>query len=90
MSPLDDWARGALRPWLLDQCASRSFLGGSVWNGPAVRAVVEQAVAGRASLWPVWPILQAHALERAFVARAWATSDAEPRHPESQVADRIS
>jgi asparagine synthase (glutamine-hydrolysing) len=68
--PLDNWARGALKPWLLDLCASRTFLDSDIWRGPAVRSAVEGAVAGKNSLYPVWPILQCHALERAFKARA--------------------
>ncbi|HLI20224.1 MAG TPA: asparagine synthase (glutamine-hydrolyzing) [Stellaceae bacterium] len=68
--PLDDWSRGALKPWLLDLCASRSFLENDVWHGPAVREFVERAVAGTTSLSPVWPILQCHALQRSFAARA--------------------
>jgi asparagine synthase (glutamine-hydrolysing) len=68
--PLDDWARGALKPWLLDLCASRAFLNSDVWHGAAVRRFVERAIAGEASLHPAWPILQAHVLERAFIARA--------------------
>lgn len=87
MSPLDDWARGALKPWLLDLCASRSFLESLVWNGPALRAVVERAVAGRASLWPAWPIVHAYALERAFVTRAAEKAQDAPRHPERHVGD---
>jgi len=72
--PLDDWSRGALKPWLLDLCASRSFLESVIWNGPAARAVVERAVVGLTSIVPVWPILQAHVLERAFIARARETT----------------
>jgi asparagine synthase (glutamine-hydrolysing) len=68
--PLDEWSRGALKPWLLDLCASRAFIESDVWHGPTVRQAVESAVAGDGSLYPVWPILQAYALERAFVARA--------------------
>jgi asparagine synthase (glutamine-hydrolysing) len=89
MSPLDEWARGALKPWLLDVCASRSFLESAVWNGPAVRALVERAVVGQASLRPVWPMLQAHALERAFVARAAAKAGDEPRPPQRHLADKV-
>jgi asparagine synthase (glutamine-hydrolysing) len=68
--PLDQWARGALKPWLLDLCASRAFLESEIWYGPAVRQAVEDAIAGKASLYPVWPILQCHALQQSFVARA--------------------
>ena len=75
--PLDDWARGALRPWLLDLCASGTFLDSSVWNGPAVKAAVERAVAGQTSLWPVWPIINAYVLEQSFKVRAHDPPSAE-------------
>jgi len=70
ISPLDEWARGALKPWLLDLIGSRSFLESSVWNGPVVNSFVERAVEGRASIYPIWPILNAYVLERSFKARA--------------------
>jgi asparagine synthase (glutamine-hydrolysing) len=70
VSPMDDWARAALKPWLLDLCASRTFLDSSIWNGPAVKAVVERAVVGETSLWPVWPFVNAYALEQSFKQRA--------------------
>jgi asparagine synthase (glutamine-hydrolysing) len=76
ISPSDRWARGALGPWLRDQCASRSFLESTVWNGAAARAAVERAVAGAASIAPVWPIINAHALEEGFKARAAAHKSA--------------
>jgi asparagine synthase (glutamine-hydrolysing) len=68
--PLDEWARGAMKAWLLDLCSSRSFLESTHWNGPRVKATVERAMTGQASIIPVWPILHAHVLERAFIARA--------------------
>jgi hypothetical protein len=34
ISPLDDWAHAALKPSLLELCASRNFLESSIWNGP--------------------------------------------------------
>jgi asparagine synthase (glutamine-hydrolysing) len=69
-TPLDDWARGALKPWLLDLCASRAFLESNVWHGPTLRRVIERAVIGEASLQPAWPIIQSYVLEHAFIARA--------------------
>ncbi len=63
-SPLSEWARGALRTWLLDLSASRSFLDSSLWNGAAARRAVEQAVAGAGELGPVWPILNAHVVQQ--------------------------
>jgi asparagine synthase (glutamine-hydrolysing) len=73
VSPMDDWVRGALKPWLLDLCASRAFLNSPVWNGPAVKIAVEQAVLGQTSIWPIWPILNAYALEQSFKLRAQGT-----------------
>jgi asparagine synthetase B (glutamine-hydrolysing) len=70
MSPMDDWARCALKPWLLDLSASRAFNENAVWNGPAARGAVERAVNGKAPLWPVWPILQAYVLQQTFQAKA--------------------
>ena len=70
IGPMKTWASGALKPWLLDLSASRSFIESSVWNGPAARAAVERAVDGKASIDPVWPILNAYVLEQAFKVRA--------------------
>ena len=70
ISPMDKWVTGALKAWLLDLTGSRSFLESSVWNGPAVKSVVEQAIAGRTSIMPIWPILNAHSLQQSFKARA--------------------
>jgi asparagine synthase (glutamine-hydrolysing) len=70
VTPTEVWTRGALKPWLLDLSASRSFIENSVWNGPAARAAVERAVDGKASIGPVWPILNAYVLEQSFKARA--------------------
>ena len=81
ISPMDNWARGALKPWLLDLCASTAFLDSSVWDGPAVKAAVERAVVGQASLWPVWPILNAYVLEQAFKQRARETPAEADRNP---------
>ena len=69
-TPLDDWARGALKPWLLDTVASRRFQDSAVWNGAAVRALVERSVAGSGSLNPVWPIINAHVLGETFRSAA--------------------
>jgi asparagine synthase (glutamine-hydrolysing) len=70
VSPMESWARGALKPWLLDLSASRAFLESALWNGPMVRAAVERAADGKASIGPVWPILNAYVLEQSFKARA--------------------
>jgi asparagine synthase (glutamine-hydrolysing) len=70
IAPMQSWACGALKPWLLDLSASRSFIESSVWNGPAARAAVVRAVDGKASIDPVWPILNAYVLEQSFQVRA--------------------
>jgi asparagine synthase (glutamine-hydrolysing) len=80
MVPLDEWARGALKPWLLDLCSSRSFLESPVWNGANVKAVVDRVMSGQASVIPIWPIINAHALERTFVARARAAAVSKRSH----------
>ena len=70
ISPIDYWARGALKPWLLDLCASRSFEESAVWNGRLARAQVEKAAAGQTSVSSVWPVLNAYVLEQSFKLRA--------------------
>ena len=70
VEPMEFWARGALKPWLLDVCASRSFVESAVWNGAVARAAVERAVNGEASIDTVWPIINAYVLERSFKSRA--------------------
>jgi asparagine synthase (glutamine-hydrolysing) len=70
ISPMEKWATGALKLWLLDLSGSRSFIESSVWNGPAVRSFVERAVKGETRITPIWPILNAHSLQQSFKARA--------------------
>jgi asparagine synthase (glutamine-hydrolysing) len=70
IAPMQSWACGALKPWLLDLSANRSFIESSVWNGHAASAAVERAVDGKASIDPVWPLLNAYVLEQAFKVRA--------------------
>ncbi len=69
-SPMDEWSRGALKDWLRDTCNSAAFLDSSVWNGPAVRQLVERAVVGQGSVNPIWPIINAHVLQQQFAAAA--------------------
>ena len=73
ISPIDYWARGALKPWLLDLCASRSFIESPIWNGSAATAQVERAVIGGTNVASVWPILNAYVLEQSFKLRARGT-----------------
>jgi asparagine synthase (glutamine-hydrolysing) len=70
IGPVDKWATGALKEWLLDLSGSRRFIESSVWNGPAVRSVVKRAVRGETRIAPVWPIFQAYALQQSFKAKA--------------------
>jgi asparagine synthase (glutamine-hydrolysing) len=70
VSPINAWTRGSLNTWLRDVCASRSFLDSEVWNGAAVRMVLEQAIARQTSVDWIWPIIHAHVLEQAFKVQA--------------------
>ena len=70
ISPMDQWATGALKPWLLDLSASRTFIESPVWNGRSARAAIERAVEGKTRINLVWPILNAYVLEQAFKVRA--------------------
>jgi hypothetical protein len=69
-SPISDWARQGLGSWLLDIAASRAFREASAWNGKAAGVAVEQAVAGNASIDPVWPIVNAYVLQERFKVEA--------------------
>lgn len=69
-SPINDWARQGLGPWLLDIAASQSFREASAWNGRAAALAVEQAVAGNASIDAVWPVVNAWVLQQGFKAKA--------------------
>jgi len=91
VSPLDAWARGALKPWLLDLSSSRSFIESAAWNGRAARTIVERATAGQASLQPVWPLLHAYALERGFkAAAAQHRANASPHGVETRAREAHS
>ena len=70
ISPTESWARGALKPWLLDLCANRSFVESPIWNGPLARLQVERVVNGETNIDPVWPIINAYSLEQGFKLRA--------------------
>ena len=69
-TPIGEWSRGALKPWLLDMTSSRSFLDSPVWDGPATRELVVQAVAGQANISGAWPVINAHLLQEQFKAVA--------------------
>jgi asparagine synthase (glutamine-hydrolysing) len=69
-SPISDWARQGLGSWLLDIAASQAFREASPWNGKAAGVAVEQAVAGNASIDPVWPIINAYVLQQHYKAQA--------------------
>jgi asparagine synthase (glutamine-hydrolysing) len=69
-SPISDWARQGLGPWLLDIAASRAFRESSAWNGRAAGVAVEQAVKGNKSIDPVWPVVNAYVLQQHFKTEA--------------------
>jgi asparagine synthase (glutamine-hydrolysing) len=78
-SPINDWAKQGLGPWLLDIAASQSFREASAWNGPAASLAVERAVAGSASIDAVWPVINAWVLQQSFKVKAEAPTQ-EPVH----------
>jgi asparagine synthase (glutamine-hydrolysing) len=78
-SPISDWARQGLGSWLLDIAASRAFREASAWNGKAARVAVEQAVAGKTSIDPVWPVVNAYVLQERFKAESKSVVN-EPAH----------
>jgi asparagine synthase (glutamine-hydrolysing) len=80
LSPLNAWTRGTLNTWVRDICASQSFLDSPVWNGQAVRKIVERAIAARTGIEPVWSIIQAHVLEQSFRAHLLKNRQAPARH----------
>lgn len=43
VSPIEDWLTGPLLPYILDCASSRDFLESAIWDGPAVRGVLEDA-----------------------------------------------
>jgi len=43
MSPMEDWYRGLLKPYVLDSINSKLFLESDIWNGPLIRNFVEDA-----------------------------------------------
>jgi asparagine synthase (glutamine-hydrolysing) len=65
-SPIGDWAKQGLGPWLLDIASSQTFIEASAWNGRAARRAVERAVAGTGSIDPVWPVVNAYVLQQGF------------------------
>jgi len=71
-APIAEWGRGALKSWLLDISASRSFLEAPAWNGPAARNEVEKGVANGGNISAVWPILNVHVLQERFRSAASA------------------
>ena len=43
MSPMEDWYKGLLKPFILDSVNSKIFLESDIWNGPLIRNFVEDA-----------------------------------------------
>ena len=68
--PTAQWFNGALGPWVIDQVDTQSFLGSTVWDGPAIREFVHQRAARGPWTSPdaerVWPFLHAHLWQEAF------------------------
>jgi len=71
-SPLAEWVRDRLKPFILDTLASRDFLESPHWRGEAVRAYVDAAYANgdHARVSNCWGFIQAHRLMAIFADAA--------------------
>lgn len=54
VSPLEDWLAGPLRQFLLDGVHSAAFLGSPIWDGLAVRGVVDRGDRRNHKHWLRW------------------------------------
>lgn len=71
--PLLDWAREALRPFILDLLSSQEFRESPIWNAKAIFRDVEDAFARNdmALVRHAWPFLQSAVLVEQFRKRRW-------------------
>ena len=83
ISPIDHCARGALKLWLVDLCANRSFVESPIWNGAVARAQVERAVAGQTNIASVLPILNAYTLSNPLNCEHKVITPSTESRPES-------
>jgi asparagine synthase (glutamine-hydrolysing) len=69
-SPLPDWFNGPLRDWLATEVSQQDFLQSELWNGPAIRRLVDTK---RSAKWTwheaeqIWPALHTQLWRRIFL-----------------------
>ena len=69
-SPLPDWFNGPLRDWLATEVSQQDFLQSELWNGPAIRRLVDTR---RSAKWTwheaeqIWPALHTQLWRRIFL-----------------------
>ncbi|MFZ4984788.1 MAG: asparagine synthase (glutamine-hydrolyzing) [Blastocatellia bacterium] len=69
-SPLPDWFNGPLRDWLATEVRQQDFLQSELWNGPAIRRLVDTK---RSAKWTwheaeqIWPALHTQLWRRIFL-----------------------
>ena len=69
-SPLPDWFNGPLRDWLATEASQQDFLQSELWNGPAIRRLVDTK---RSAKWTwheaeqIWPALHTQLWRRIFL-----------------------
>lgn len=73
VSPTEDWISGPLLPYIMDWVGSRDFLDSPIWDGKAVRTIMEDAVRlGQPHMlrWG-WEFINAARIQATF--RDWRT-----------------
>ena len=67
-SPLVDWFKGPIKPFVLDSVNSQAFLQSEIWNGPLIRDFVEECYAGEdfSNARRAWEFIQAMRLMELF------------------------
>ncbi|MEW6264280.1 MAG: asparagine synthase (glutamine-hydrolyzing) [Thermodesulfobacteriota bacterium] len=70
-SPADHWSEPPMKEFVLDTISGRPFLDSEIWDGPAVREIVEKAYAGNNhdGVRRFWPFIQAQRLMELFRER---------------------
>jgi asparagine synthase (glutamine-hydrolysing) len=69
-TPLDEWARSSMADWFNDIVSSRSFQQSDLWDGKGVRTQLDLAMSGKGSIATIWPLINAHCLQKAFISAA--------------------
>lgn len=75
-SPMEQWLKGPLKPWLMQVISDQDFLTSSIWDGPRIRAYILRSLDTQAwsNLPKMWPFIQAHLLMNVFHKRAKSLS----------------